>query len=922
MWVWAETQTWRNVDTMSCTEYPIGGDCIDYIRRRDRVTYLEALRILAKKVSIPSGWEEACQEQIAPWQLRREIEELLTWTALFNHDPTLYPDVVDHLTGWLGVDQHTIVTQFLGLSEEHLWHDIFEVFSGLSQEQALATGLFVPAGQGLKNFFIEDQAILPCWRGGRVVNMIGVRQGVKGYTTLSSNPHLSSHMREICFYGEDTIRRNRPLFVVEDPVDALVVIRHGFSAVATLGRLGPDQVSHLVRLSEGVKRLILHTETQPDIIGTLLSERRSVVLGQVKGLRSVVGEEGSAALDHIIQGARPALTHLVELIPASTTVDELGPELETVLSLYYELDPIQREGLERLLRDRFSLRADTVRSLLQDRGRDEAEPAPLRGEVLVERGCYCVRDTRGNTVAVSNFVIRPHRLLDLDEEEVIEGDVVREDGTTYPAQLFPHRAFSSPQAFRRILGRFDLSWTGSEAHIQGVARQLSSEGVPRIRGSRTLGYLETDLGPRWIAPGHVLAPEGVNPGEVVFVGSGQSTELRLDYREEDKCDAARILPRLLELNEPGAMLPILGWLFASPVRPRIQAELGAFPILCLWGTAGSGKTSLMVEVLLPLLGLAGAQPYSCSGTEASLIGLLSSTTSIPVFLDEYKPASMPRAKKEALHRLIREAYQGSARTRGRANRTVEDRTLQAPLCIAGESRPTETAVVERLISTTLSKLALTSERRGTFQELRRSRLSGLAAGLIRFLLGRDTKRDLGQARQITDEVLRGKDITPRIRTNLIVMNLGLIHLEQYAHELHAELPRLDHKVAVESVLEDILSEGVVKSGLDYFLEKLSRLALRGIIEMGKEYPVDGGELYVDLEPCLDEVNRTWRSSDEGERLDRRALRRLIRENQLDAGYVKETTSLETFRPHDRRRAVVIDLEKAREHLDLDGFRTR
>ena len=97
---------------------------------------------------------------------------------------------------------------------------------------------------------------------------------------------------------------------------------------------------------------------------------------------------------------------------------------------------------------------------------------------------------------------------------------------------------------------------------------------------------------------------------------------------------------LLELNEPSVVLPVLGWFFAAPFKPRIMKILKHFPILMVWGTRESGKTSMLKEVFWRLFGVVDTEPFSVTETEFALLKLISSTNAVPVFLDEYRPDDM------------------------------------------------------------------------------------------------------------------------------------------------------------------------------------------------------------------------------------------------------------------------------------------
>jgi hypothetical protein len=113
-----------------------------------------------------------------------------------------------------------------------------------------------------------------------------------------------------------------------------------------------------------------------------------------------------------------------------------------------------------------------------------------------------------------------------------------------------------------------------------------------------------------------------------------------------------------------------------------------------------------MEVFWPLFGIVSAEPFSATETEFALLKLLSATNSVPVFIDEYKPFDMQRHRKNTLHRYMRRLYTGEVEEQGRADQTLVSYRLSAPLCLAGETRPIEPALVERILTANPDKNAL------------------------------------------------------------------------------------------------------------------------------------------------------------------------------------------------------------------------
>jgi len=251
--------------------------------------------------------------------------------------------------------------------------------------------------------------------------------------------------------------------------------------------------------------------------------------------------------------------------------------------------------------------------------------------------------------------------------------------------------------------------------------------------------------------------------------------------------------------------------------------------------------------------------------------------------------------------------------------------LSAPLCIAGETRPIEPALVERFVTANPDKNQLEGDPRHAAAMARVKTVDPnlLSASPVRFLLGRDTKADLDVARHVTDRLLAGRQVPHRVRDNILVMVLGLHHFEEYAASLGIALPDLEVERAVAAVLEDLLESGgcAVKSGLDYFLETLSSLAVSGALQHGRQYYYAGGHLALHIPSChAAYAEHCRRTGFEGEVIDKKALVRQIQENHRRGGYVVEINKPTSFGSRsEKRRAAHIDLEAAKALLDVDDF---
>ena len=969
--VWPQTRTWRDFSGGG----EVGGDCFEWLMRRESCGFLQALQELATRasVSLPGQDDADVAAEIERLDARRRVSTLMTAAAAYYH--SVLPKKVRQ--AWFqdryGFTDETVDSLLLGWADGHLFEHLTGIY-GASLEDALETGLFVRRRDGSVVDFFQGRLVFPYWLHGRVVYFIARATEHTGdepweqakYKKLPTHserhPYISPLVANDTLYNEDAARRADEILITEGVTDCISAMQAGVACVSPVTvRFRKQDHPRLLALTARANRVIVCNDTEGSGAGeagaletaqALHAAGRDVRIATIPlpdgrdkiDVNEVVATDGPAALTRVLSGAKRYPTFLIEHIPSETPKEDLAARLEPVLSMIRATGPLEREAYTDLIKERFKLRIGTVRKLLgpgptekkqKTRGGDGGEVSAggsRKGEVFEDTDHYYILGRGDEPVMISSFQIEPRQRILVEDGEIVDADVTTDRRTVHRNVRFPREAWQSKRNFLRVLRPVDLQWTGSDENVQGVLRLVASRTVPTRRGTLNLGYLNTRHGPRWITPDGMLRPPDASDEDedIVYVPSGASLYNRVRYRDDDEADATRelaaaILPNLLRLNTQGVVLPIIGWFFAAPLKVRIAEALGHFPIMVVWGTAGSGKSSLIMEVFWPLLGVVSAEPYSATETEFALLKLLSATNSVPVFIDEYKPYDMPRHRRNTLHRYVRRLYTGEVEERGRADQTLVTYRLGAPLCIAGETRPIEAAIVERILTANPDKDELLRDPShvDAFEKIRTVNPGRLSASIVRFLLGRDTVADLTTAKEVTERLLAGREIPYRVRDNLIVMVLGLIHFEEYAASMGVELPDLDIEGAVAAVLDDLLEGGgsSVKTGLDYFLEELSVMAVNGSIRHGKQYVYQDGRLALHFPSCHAAYSEHCRrSAFEGEVPDRKALRRQLMENSRRGGYVKEIDQNVCFRGReDRRRAVLIDMEEAKQSLVVDDF---
>lgn len=971
--VWPESQRWRDYSNGG----GLGGDVFAYVQERDKCGFKEALFQLAERAGIkrPDQDDEEYQREVALLIERREVEKLLSQAAGYYHHvlPTKIRE--QWLRAHYGFTDETIDDLLLGWGDGHLF-DHFRDTLGVQRELALKTGLFVIVAGGQVEDFFRDRLVFPYWRGGRVVYFIARSTEFTGdeewekakykklLTHSDKHAYVSPTVGNDYFYNEDAARGAEELLVTEGVTDCISAMQADIACISPVTtRFRERDMPKLLALTRWAKRIVVCNDSEASGAGeagatetaaALFREGRDVriaTLPRPEGVEKVDLNEFLKAhppgeLRAVLAAAKRYPAFLIDRVPADAPKADLQTLLAPVVEVIVAAPPLERDAYLDAIAERFDIKRRTLKEMVRAAtpkagaepgvkkpATEAAREERVRGEVFEDDTHYYVIGREGDIEVLSSFSIEPTQRVVCEDGELIVADIRTERGRVLRDVLFPKNAWHSKRDLLRALHSPDLQWTGSDDQVQGLLRILSARKVPRRQGTLNLGYLETPAGARWVAPGVVIAADGfLDADEVLYVPNPSLFAKRLRYTpvEPDvaRALAAEMLPALLELNEPAVVLPILGWFFATPFRPRLLRSLGHFPILVVWGTQGSGKTSIIKEVFWPLFGVVHkTDPFSATETEFALIKLLSATDSVPVFIDEYKPRDMPRQRLERLNRLLRRIYGGETEERGRPDLTVASYALSAPVCLAGESRPEgDAALVERIISVSPNKNHLEAhpEHRAVFQRLRQMDLGKLAAPYIQFVLGRDTAADIDKARTITDALVAGvpdgKAIPSRCHDNLVVMVFGLTMFEAFAASHGINLPELDIVPAMSACITDLLDgDRGAKDPLDHFLEALSTYALMGALQEGRHYAMVGGLLCLHLPTCYQVYLRERKSAGQDDDTNGlRALKRIVREKLERGGYVVEVGKRVNLGDQ-LVRTIAIDPEKVPDSLDVEEF---
>ena len=120
-----------------------------------------------------------------------------------------------------------------------------------------------------------------------------------------------------------------------------------------------------------------------------------------------------------------------------------------------------------------------------------------------------------------------------------------------------------------------------------------------------------------------------------------------------KDDLPEIGKMLTLYNEPAKTVSILAWAAGCFIKEHLRLRGVKFPHLFLIGEAGSGKSTTLERVLLPIFS-AGRVMAATQVTAFTLMKDSASSNLVPLTMDEFKPSKMDRMKISALYNHFRD----------------------------------------------------------------------------------------------------------------------------------------------------------------------------------------------------------------------------------------------------------------------------
>lgn len=451
-----------------------------------------------------------------------------------------------------------------------------------------------------------------------------------------------------------------------------------------------------------------------------------------------------------------------------------------------------------------------------DRQTSDVEAILLEGVFVRKSGVF--RITSEGPKPLSNLgFLDPCRLVDTDDGVQVGLEVtVFSDKRKLGRHSIPTSTFKSRAALNDYcLGRAG-AFAGSDTQATAVHLALSRKAMKNDRTVYSVHKEGLDLvtDPTqsetvrrhavWVSPEGVRCVDDVDYRFSAKIGTGATikTDLHLANPMMPTEQARTWVRSLLTMNDPVVVGLMVGWFVSCFHKQFYQAAYSQFPLLHPNGTAGSGKTlttKLLAKMFFnhnPPIMIGASHNAS---TSFSLKAALTTSASIPVIIDEYKPSELASHRHEFLLQHFRMLYNQSAGATGGIGRGTPDSsfrditsyTYSAPTVYLGESQEMQTAVVQRSISVPFNPTASAMHTQ-SFNNVVADPNISMAAALGSRLMARSLRETVESRREaldpIRDELRKtmAKGTHDRQIYNLAVVIAGLGYLSDTLNEIFGD----------------------------------------------------------------------------------------------------------------------------------------
>lgn len=495
--------------------------------------------------------------------------------------------------------------------------------------------------------------------------------------------------------------------------------------------------------------------------------------------------------------------------------------------------------------------------------------------------CYYI-STEKKDRQISNFVMKLLEYVRIENDAgiTIGGEYVVEfimqSKKKYQKRVSP-QVFSSNRKFKEFLraDTIDLSYLGTESDIEFILQKMkiNAKSLVEKTGIDYTGIRFFDNQWNYVGMEKTIDASG-NVNESIVSVTEPTGSIYSDILDQDKIlgqELEELLPHLFGMNVEEKMIGILGWCSANFCKERLKALGYKFPHLIVCGEAGSGKSSVVEELIQPLFSIQ-SPPLSCEKiTQFAMLKACSTSNFFPVICEEYKPGRLG-SKINMISGFLRDSYDGHGMRKGTSQQKVLEYQYRAPIILVGESGVDEKAVKDR----SLEILFSISERQPLhtthFQWLKQHQavIQKMGRSMLGYVLQLEDNEILAIMEEKVNYFEQNTTFESRNKTGLAAVALGIEVLCRFSKAKGIDFEQVTN-LDTAKVLDSLASlmnlsssdgEGKTMTEVEKTIQVFDTMAMQGILESGIHYQVNRStnelQLYIkDIYPLYSKFYRDY-----------------------------------------------------------------
>lgn len=377
----------------------------------------------------------------------------------------------------------------------------------------------------------------------------------------------------------------------------------------------------------------------------------------------------------------------------------------------------------------------------------------------------------------------------------------------------------------------------------------------------------------------------------------------------------------------------LGWFAATPFASFARAIYRGFPVLLVSGLGGSGKTTLIKDVLSAHMGCEDAQDFS-ETTAFARRKQLASNNLLPTVVDEFRDDNEDKTK--ALQGMIRILWDAGLRKAGSVDGSVIVDHLVGTMAIIGEHQYQDEATLHRTFSIRVEDTFMTdlkkssAERKAAVLETQSWLTNIDHNGLLGSIIVQWMEANLEEIPEMMEKALKMVDKNLEVRSDrnrkgMSLVIFGLLVMARIYKHYDLEFP-LDKQTMIDSIREadaDTNSNTTYGAANLRTLFSVTDIAIMDELRNGKSfehsvYEFDKDEeniIYFDINRWHDTIAKRVRGSSSATLVNRVAFRDLLMVSTKNED--SPILEVDTAHPIFAKNCITIDLNRVREQFGIN-----